>query len=135
MCKVLRLALLGVLLAVPLAADQPATSSPESCVLSLSPVATAESKIICPQQFPDCENCFPNYVCSRQYDSVTFVRQKPNLVCVYSCDYTDTCTDVSCGGGDLITSGTHRVRSEPNEYPLGGCPPADIDFCINMAVE
>lgn len=135
MCRVLRLALLGVLLAMPLAADQPASSSSESCALSLSPMATAQSKIICPQQLPDCENCISHYVCTREYNSVTFVRQKPNLVCVYACDYTDTCTDETCDEPDTITNGGHRVRSEPYEYPLDGCPPADLNFCINMAVD
>jgi hypothetical protein len=135
MCRVLRLALFGALLAFPLAADQPAKSSQESCDVALSQMSTAQFKS-CPLYDPDCENCIPEYnLCTRQYDSIAFVRQKPNYVCVYSCNYTDTCYDSACGQPfPVVTSGTFRVRSEPYEYPWDGCPPADIDFCSTMVV-
>ena len=136
MCKVLKVALFGVLLAVPLAASQPAQPSSESSSLALNPVATAQVKS-CPLNDPECEPCFPEFTnCSRTYNSITFVNQKPNQVCVYVCSYTDTCYDVACNRPNpIITNANHRVRSEPYEFPVGGCPAANISFCSTMAVE
>jgi hypothetical protein len=108
-----------------------------ACALSLSPMSTAQVKS-CPLNDPECQNpCISIYSdCEpRVYNSITFVNQKPNLVCVYVCSYTDRCHDTTCGRPDRVTNANFRVRSEPYEYPLGGCPAADISFCSNMAVD
>jgi hypothetical protein len=141
MCRALRFVLVGALLALPLAAAEPMSSSPDSSsaapfALELSPMSTAQVKS-CPINDPECQPCIPIYSdCTRAYNSIAFVQQKPNQVCVYVCSYTDTCYDVACDRANpRITNGTFRVRSEPYEYPVGGCPAADINFCTTMTVE
>jgi hypothetical protein len=130
MCRVLRFALLGTLLAVPLAAAEPAAQSPEVSSLAIGPMATAQNKS------PNCPADASYDLCdARQYNSISFVNQKPNYVCVYVCYYSDTCHDTVCHLPDSTTGGSFRVRSEPYEYPWGGCPAANISFCSTMAVE
>jgi len=137
MCRVFRLVLVGALLALPLSAAQKAEPSLSAFLQSLSPTATAQNTQICPQSQPGCGGCTPTYTnCgSRDYSGVNFVRQKDNGVCVYQCPYTQTCYDTSCGLPDPITkTGSFRVRSTLGQYPMGGCPAADPDFCVNMEV-
>ena len=135
MCKAFRYALLGALLAVPLAAAAPAKSSPAFKPLTLSPAAEAVFEAVCPEGWPDC--CVPSFDdCSTQYTSVSFVRQKDNGVCVYQCQDTVTCYDsTGCSPGHTTTFGSFRVRSEVGQFPMGGCPAADISFCSTMTVD
>lgn len=141
MCRALRFVVLGALLAVPLAAAEPAQSSSKSVsadsgILAFDPMSTAQVKS-CPIEDPDC-NCHPQYTyCpTRTYNSISFVNQKPNYVCVYVCYYTDTCYDTACGRqAPIYPTGTFRVRSEPYEFPWGGCPAANISFCSTMSVD
>jgi hypothetical protein len=137
MCRMFRFALLGVLLAVPLAAAEPAKSSPASSPLTLSPASEAIFKtIICPLGQRSCGGCIPDFsVCSDQY-TISFVKQKSTGVCVYQCQDTVTCYDsMGCSPGHTTTFNSFRVRSEAGEFPIGGCPAADINFCVTMAVD
>jgi hypothetical protein len=138
MCRVFRLALLGALLAIPLAAAEPAKSTPVANPPALSPLAQALFQtVICTQglQPPNC--CEPSFDdCNTQYTSVSFVRQKPNGVCVYQCQDTVTCYDsTGCSPGHTTTFGSFRVRSEVGQFPMDGCPAADINFCVTMTVD
>ena len=132
MCRVLRYALFGALMAFPLAAAEPAApaaESPEVSSLAIGPMATAQNKS------PNCPADASYDNCSRQYNSIAFVNQKPNYVCVYVCYYTDTCYDSVCSlPFPTNTNGTLRVRSQPYEFLWGGCPEANINFCTTMEV-
>jgi hypothetical protein len=81
----------------------------------------------------DPNTCCPTYVCSRDYTSAEFIRQKENGKCVYLCSYTETCTDTSCGQGSYTTTGSFRVRFGPwaNNY----CEPAPAPNVICPAGE
>jgi hypothetical protein len=131
MCRVFRLVLLGALLALPSFAAQPAKPSLGTFLQALSPAAAAQAKTVCPLGLPSC--CEPIITCETQYTSVEFISQKPNGVCVYRCGQTVTC-DNSCGGS-TSTSSFFRVRSAVGQFPVGGCPPADISFCTTMVVD
>lgn len=134
MCRVFRLVLVGALLAFPLSAAQKTEPSLSAFLQTLSPVATAQAMTdICPLSFPNC--CTPDYSdCSRDYSGVNFVRQKDNGVCVYQCPYTQTCNDTACNQPPIISYGSFRVRSAVGQYPMGGCPAADPNFCVTMEV-
>jgi hypothetical protein len=139
MRKALLLVVLGCLLAVPLAASEPAaTSSSESRaslsradLVALGILTGAELRQICPQSGmcpPD--PCIPEYTnCqNRVYNQINFIKQKPNGKCVYQCLFSEECFDVLCNTNNSIdVDGSHRVRIGP--YPVGECPAPDIDFC------
>jgi hypothetical protein len=135
MRKALLLVVLGCLLAVPLAAAEPAASSSPlsgADLVALGILSGAELKQICPLSAvcPPDEGCIPRYTNCRDrvYTQINFIKQKPNLKCVYQCLYTEDCYDVFCDTEDFITvNDSHRVRIGP--YPAGQCPAADIDFC------
>lgn len=141
MCRVLRYALLGALLVVPLAAAEPAATSPAANPainpLTSSPLFGALSKSqVCTQSVPPvC--CEPDYSdCEKVFTGVSFVRQKPNNVCVYQCPYNDVCSDTTgCTTGHTTTLKGLRVRSQIGDYPPGGCPAADISFCTTMEID
>jgi hypothetical protein len=132
MCRVFRLVFLGALLALPLSAAQKAEPSLTAFLQSLNPAATAQNTQICTQGLPGC-NCVPDTICTVTYTDVSFVRQKPNTVCVYQCTKNTSCND-SCGNPSSSTDSFFRVRSAENQYGFGQCPAADINFCSTMQV-
>jgi hypothetical protein len=137
MCRIFQCALLGLLLTVTLASAEPAKSSPAASPLALNPASQAVFQtIICPLGQTTCP-CIPDFsICSDQDTSVSFVKQKGSGVCVYQCQFTETCYDsTGCSTGHTTTFGSFRVRSAAGQYPIGGCPAADISFCQNMAVD
>jgi hypothetical protein len=132
MRKAFRLALFGaLLLALPLAAEEQKTAAASANELpTLSALAGAVLKS-CPPAPQICTEdpiCTPSYSCDRTYDSISFIRQKDNGMCVYRCTYSESCHDTStCHEPDTFNTGAHRVRIGP--YDPGACPAADINFC------
>ena len=108
---------LALFLALPLAAQTPA-----DCATQLAQLGTPTPT------FMTSPECIPSYACgNRQYTSITFIRQKPNYVCVYRCEYTETCVDNHCNEGSYEQPGAHRVRIYG--YGPGECPSADQVMC------
>ena len=112
---------LALFLSLPLAAQTPADCATQALTQLGTPAPTFMTYLP-----PD--ECIPSYTCGdRQYTSITFIRQKPNYVCVYRCEYTETCVDHNCNEGSYQQPGSHRVRIYG--YGPGECPSADQVMC------
>ncbi len=131
MCRAFRLVLLGALLALPLSAAQKGEPSLTAFLQSLNPAATAQKVQICTEGLPGC-HCAPTH-CDTTYPEFSFVRQKPNTVCVYQCLKNVTCTD-ACGNETSNTDTSYRVRSAEGQYGFGQCPAASETICKTMEV-
>jgi hypothetical protein len=85
--------------------------------------AAARINLSCACQ-PGIVECSPNV-----YDSIDFLYQKPDGVCVYLCHFHQDCTQIfcDCSESPVQTFGQNRARIGP--YPPNSCPPPDISFC------
>lgn len=63
-------------------------------------------------------------------DSVTFLYQKPDYVCVYQCSVHQDCTQISCDCAEspVQVPGSYRGRVGPVNPP-DQCPPPDPSIC------
>ena len=138
MCRALRFAFLASLLALPLAAAQPAARSPAATDSNaLNVLANALFQTVCPQSQPGCNGgCIPQYDnCDAGQYTIEFVRQKPNYVCVYHCTFTQVCHDSVCNPDDfIINTSSFRVRTDPIPPP-DTCPAADVGMCTGLPTE
>jgi hypothetical protein len=118
-----------LLLALPMAAGAagPASALPASNLLTSNPLPSF-MVIGCPPPPMECDpGCSPDITCSRVYHACTFIRQKDNGMCVYSCTFTETCHDnAMCGDPDTTTDGTQRFRIGP--FDPGACPGGDASI-------
>nr|HRC86955.1 hypothetical protein [Thermoanaerobaculia bacterium] len=91
----------AALLLGSLLAGAPAFAAETAALTAIDQGLSAAQLRSCPPPPAICDpdpGCTPSFDdCSRQLNAITFVRQKPNYVCVYRCDYTDTCHDTACG--------------------------------------
>lgn len=90
----------------------------------------------CPLSLAECgPDCIPSYDDCTQTEAISFVRQKPNYVCVYQCTTTSTCFDTACGRiTPQVTTVSYRVRSEP-VAPPEPCLAPDVWMCTGFALE
>jgi hypothetical protein len=90
----------------------------------------SENYETCPM---DCA-CIPVFQCSRLFSTCSFYKQKASGVCVYICNYVDTCVDTSlCYAEPTTTNGQQKFKIGP--FPPDNCPFGDASFALTGTPE